>query len=359
MKKLYTYILVLLAFATNELKAQEYLYEEAYNALNEMIQDSSKYSFKNAVFAVENAYKDGLLDTIYINEKIKSLKFATQQIQANNKLKDYSYRDKHSVAQYASLYTLMTDTLNVFYEGKEYKRLPYRYDFDDIWGDDSWENMFVSKLLDTKKGNCHSLPYLYKILAEELGIDAHLALSPNHVYIKHRNLKDGWYNTELTSGYFPNDGWIMASGYIHLDAVRNGMFMKAMDNKESIALVLIDLAQGYQKKFPINDGSFILKCCETALKYYPVMANALLLKLETYKKKIEVIAESKNKQFNEVLNTSEAKPLWISINQQVQYIADLGYRQMPKEMYLDWLVSLKEEKEKYINKKITTFKNKN
>ena len=358
MKKLFIYIIVLLVLATNQLNAQEYLYEEAYNTLNEMLQDSTKYNFKNAVFEVENAYYDGVLDTMYLNSQIDFLKHLSLNVLKSAELENYKYRDKEVVSKYAALYSVMTDSIPIIRSNESYTYIPYTYDFEDVWGDEDWSNMFVSKLMSSNKGNCHSLPYLYKILAEELGINAHLALSPNHVYIKHRNLKDGWYNTELTSGYFPNDGWIMASGYIHLDAVRNGMFMKAMDDKESIALVLIDLAQGYQKKFPINDCSFILKCCETALKYYPVMANALLLRLETYKKKIELIAENKNKQFNEVLNTSEAKPLWISINQQVQYIADLGYRQMPKEMYLDWLVSLKEEKEKYVNKKITTFKNK-
>lgn len=360
MRKHIIYIFVFSAFIfTGKVKAQEHLYEEAYNTLNEMLQDSSKYSFKKAVFAVENAYEYGVLDTLTINQHIDSLKQISTALQNSRELKEYKYRDKQKVAKYASLFTIMTDTIILkTARNDELTYIPYGYDFEDVWGDENWQNMFVSKLLFTNKGNCHSLPYLYKILAEEIGVEAHLALSPNHVYIKHRNLKDGWYNTELTSGIFPNDGWIMASGYIHLDAVRNGMFMKALNDKESIALVMIDLAQGYERKFPINDGSFILKCCETALKYHPTMANALLLKLETYKKKIEYIAESKNKQFNEVLNTGEAKKIWLSINKQVQFIADLGYRQMPKEMYLDWLVSLKEEKEKYTNNKISTFKNK-
>ena len=205
--------------------------------------------------------------------------------------------------------------------------------------------MFVSKLLYTRKGNCQSLPYLYKILAEEIGVDAHLALAPNHIYIKHRNERDGWYNTELTSGFFPIDAWIMASGYVHLDGIRNGLYMKALDNKESIALILVDLAQGYEKQNP-----------ETALKYYPNLVNALLLKLETTKKKLELIAENRDKQIDEIFDDPKAKEIWIDLNQQVRHIHDLGYRQMPKEMYLDWLISLKEEKEKYTNTKVSTFK---
>jgi len=63
---------------------------------------------------------------------------------------------------------------------------PYVYDFDDFMGDKDWTKQFVTKLMRTHTGNCHSLPYLYKILCEEIGAKASLVLGPNHVYIKHR-----------------------------------------------------------------------------------------------------------------------------------------------------------------------------
>lgn len=335
--------------------AQDSSYEQAYKTLTEMLKDSTKYNFKKAVFTVENAYLDGALDTSYYSSAVSHLALLSKAVMKSNELNEYNHSDKDKVKQYASIYRVMKDSIEVIVKGKKWRWTPFSYDFNDIWGDKDWSNTFISKLIDTNSGNCHSLPYLYKILAEEIGVEAHLALAPNHVYIKQQNLKDGWYNTELTSGYFPNDGWIMASGYVHLDGVRNGMYMKALSDKESISLLLIDLAQGYQKKFPYNDISFILKCCETALKYYPTLANALLLKLETTKKELEQIAEEKNKKINEILEIPKAKVIWENLNKQVKYIHELGYRQMPKEMYLDWLVSLKKEKEKYVNKKISTF----
>ena len=338
--------------------AQNYLYEQTYQTLVEMLEDSTKYSFKKAVFSVENAYYDGELDTLFIGLELSFLKQLTTNIIKSRNLK-YNGRDKSMVAKYAALYSVMTDSLKVIRDNENYLYVPYVYDFDDIWGERDWSKMFVSKLLTTNSGNCHSLPYLYKILAEEIGADTHLALAPNHVYIKHQNLKNGWYNTELTSGYFPKDGWIMASGYVHLDGVRNGMYMKALNDQESIALVLVDLAQGYQRKFPYNDDSFVFKCLETALRYYPNLASALLLKLETTKKRLERLAEKQNKKLNEVMDNPKAQIIWKDLNNQVRYIHELGYRQMPKEMYLDWLISLKEEQDKYVNKKINTFKTQN
>lgn len=357
MKKNILIVSILVMFLTETIKAQDYHFDEAYTTLNEMLQNPAKYSFKKGVFAVENAYEFGALDTIRLNNEIKFLSNLVYSTTQSKKLKNYNFRDREKVEKYASLFTVMTDTIKVIMKGKEVEWIPYRYDFEDIWGIDNWSNMFVSKLLYTKTGNCHSLPYLYKILAEEMGETANLALAPNHIYIKHRNDKDGWYNTELTSGIFPKDGWIMASGYVHLDAIRNGMYMKALNDKESIALLLVDLAQGFQKRnSDIVDISFVLKCCNTALKYYPNLASALILKLETTKKVLEFYAEEKGKEVEQIFKEPEAQEIFRDLTLQVRNISDLGYRQMPKEMYLDWLVSLQEEREKYSNKKISTFK---
>ncbi len=341
---------------STSVQAQDYLYEEAYKSIEAMLNDETPYSFKKAVFEVENAYKQGTLDTTYYFAAIKTMAQLTKSVIESRTLKDYPHSDRKKVEQYAALYTVMKDSITVNFSEGQGKWSGFTYDFEDIWGDEEWSNMFVSKLLDTHKGNCHSLPYLYKILAEEIGTKAHLALAPNHVYIKHRNEKDGWYNTELTSGYFPIDAWIMASGYVHLDGIRNGLYMKALDDKESLALLLIDLAQGFDKRFPENDGTFILQCVEKALVYYPNYINARLLRLETKKNQLQAYAKSKNKEINEIMDDPKGKEAWIDLNRQVRAIHEMGYRQMPKEMYLDWLVSLKEEQEKYTNKKITTFK---
>jgi len=352
-------ILTLVILATTyTAHSQDDLYNEAYNTINEMLQDSTKYSFKKAVFEVEKAYHYGILDTLFLNSEINKITKICKQIIKQRNLKDYQYKDKSKVEKYASLYTVMTDTIPMKMGNDDYIYVPFSYDFNDIWGVTDWQNMFVSKLLMTGSGNCHSLPYLYKILAEEIEVDAHLTLAPNHIYIKHQSIKNGWYNTELTSGIFPNDSWIMASGYVHLDGIRNGLYMKPLTNRESIALILVDLAQGYEKRIPLNDGVFILKCLKTALNESPNLITALLMKLETNKKELERFALSKNKEINQVMEFPKGRAMWQDLNQQVRHITELGYRQMPKDMYIDWLVSLKTEKDKYTNENINTFKTK-
>lgn len=343
MKKYLLLFLYLIFTFSAVAQSQEKLYEESFSKLDDMLADGKKYNFKQAVFSVENASLNGKLDMVEVDKEIHILTALCNSL-VENRFLAYVENDKKDVNKWASAYQVMCDSIPIIIQEKEYKYIPFRYDFNDVFGNQDISNMFVSKLFYTRKGNCHSLPYLYKILCEEQGTTAHLALAPNHVYIKHQNKKNGWYNTELTSGIFPNDAWLMASGFIHIDAIKNGVYMKALNNNESIALVMIDLANAYQKSFPENDGTFLLKCANAAIKAYPNFGTALILRAELHKKQVE--KES---------SPEKAKLAFKLLEKEYAYIHEIGYRFMPEEMYLNWLVSLKAERDKYENKKLDTF----
>ncbi len=113
--------------------------------------------------------------------------------------------------------------------------------------------------------------------------------------------------------------------------------MEVWDDQKMLALCLIDLAQGYQRRLgTLTDLNFILNCCKTALKYYPNYINALVLQ-----------AETKTQQFETLISNSEAKSsrshlLFSKLTKLYTHIRNFGYRAIPKAMYLKWLVSLKE-----------------
>lgn len=355
MKQIFT-LLFSLSIFYQAAKAQDYLYQQSFELINDMLEGKEPYSFKKAVFSVENAYHQGRLDTVNFEYRI-DFRVNLAKSLMKSRILNYQGKDIETISKYAALFTVMNDTIPVLDKNEnKHLHIPFSYDFDDPFGYDTWQSMFVSKLLDTKKGNCHSLPYLYKILAEELGVEAHLALAPNHVYIKHRSERYGWYNTELTSGIFPIDAWLMASGYVHIDAIRNGVYMKALNKYESLALCLIDLAQGYQRQ-DIYDLGFVIECADKALEYYPNFVNAMILKTEAKGKIIENILYLKNTDFTDATNYPETQNILLEIQSQLRVIHELGYRQMPEDMYLNWLVSLKQEREKYANKKISIFNN--
>lgn len=339
---LITTLFFLFCFCAVAQKQSEH-FTQSYALLDAMLNDEVEYSFKDAVFSVENAYLDGKLNKSEFEKELSIYVNLCNSLLKSRVLK-YSEKDRETMNKWAAIFTVMTDSIPLHIQDEQYVYTPFSYDFKDVFGHQDKANLFVSKLLKTRKGNCQSLPYLYKILAEELGVGANLALAPNHVYIKHNSERHGWYNTELTSGIFPNDAWIMASGFVHVDAITNGVYMKALDNKGSIALLLVDLAENYNAKYPNNDGSFALQCAERAIAVYPNFAKALILK-----------AEGNKVQWQNETDEERKKEIWANLEQQLFHIHNLGYRQMPEEMYLNWLVSLKTEREKYENKNLNNY----
>lgn len=327
-------------------------YSLAADSLEKMLQGEGKLDFSRAVFLTEQAYLAEPITYERFQSEIHLLAFlAEKTFQQQISSLAYDYSDKNRIGRYAAVFSVMMDTLEVQHNDTIWALPPFHYDFEDVFGDRDWSQMFISKLLATRRGNCHSLPYLYKILCEELGVRAHLALAPNHVYIKHYAEKTGWYNTELTSATFPVDAWLMASGYISLPAIQNGIYLDTLSEQESIALCVVDLAQGYAHKHPNHDGSFVLRCCKLALQYFPDCIPALLLQADTYAKQFQALAQQ-----NPESPSPETTQAFEKMNQAYAHIHQLGYRQMPKEMYADWLLSLQMEKEKYVNPNVATFK---
>lgn len=332
------------------------IYREAFGELKSMLAGETAMSFKRAVFITENAYLENQMSFDDFDQQVHLLAALCRNIAFQNPI-IYNETDKAEVNKYAAVFRLMTDSVKFTLDTTNYfVSEPYRYDFDDFWGEKRWEKMFVTKLLRTHAGNCHSLPFLYKILCEELGGHAYLAMAPNHIYIKQWSKKTGWYNTELTSRYFPIDAWIMASGYVHLSSVQNRLYMDTLSQQQSIAVCLTDLAKGFQRKFP-DDIEFVDECVSTALKYYPNYINALLLKAEISKRRFErLMSKAGAKYPSDLFHDPESKELFQFMEARYMEIHSLGYRMMPREMYISWLSDLRHEKDKYLNKTvISTF----
>ena len=317
-------------------------YTKAYDELNQMLRGTAPTSLKRAVYLTENAFFDNSLPyQDYLNE-IDKLTRLTQAVAASDAplYARYEGKDRQQLILASSIYRVLKDSL--FFEGPDKRRqlikAPYTYDLEDFWGEQNWTKMFVTKVLLTQTGNCHSLPTLYKILADELGVKAYLALAPNHTYIKQWNDKMGWYNTELTTGQFPVDSEIKWNSYIKTETIAAGIYMDTLSPRETIAYVVTDLAQGYIKKSGYEDINHPLAWLETALQYYPDYINALILKAELKKKLYEkAMAEKGARHFSKLWKDRSQKSKFDELEQEYLRIHQLGYRRMPKEMYLNWL----------------------
>jgi hypothetical protein len=143
-------------------------YQKAYQLLKGMLEDSLALSFKKAVFVTENAYLNEQLEYEGYETAISQMAAWCKTIAENRSLL-YGQEDKDEIEKLAAVFTFMADTIPILQEGDTLYHLPFGYDFEDIWGEQDWSKMLISKLMATGTGNCHSLPYLYKILADELG----------------------------------------------------------------------------------------------------------------------------------------------------------------------------------------------
>ena len=354
MKNVLVFILISIS---SSVRGQEInTYAQAYTQLKEMLEGKTSISFKKAVFTVENAFFDNSLDYKIFEQQIKNLTGLAKGFYNSNSLTNYEFQDSVEYAKNGAIFKIMTDTLFLI-EGFPI-HYPFSYDFDDFFGEQDWSKQFITKLLNTHSGNCHSMPYLYKILAEELNTKAYLAFAPNHLYIKQRskNPEIGFYNTELTSKCFPIDAWIMTSGYVSIETIISKIYMDTLGDKQSIAINLVDLAEGYQRKGFVN-FDFVLKCCDLALEYYPNYVNGLLLRAETLKAKYMDIMDLYNTDNpSDIMTNNETILLFRKIEEAYAHLIELGYREVPQSIYLKWLEELANNLEKYNNQKINNFK---
>ena len=315
---------------------------KAFGELQQMLEGQRPMSIKRAVFLYENAYDPTIRWEDYnkeIDDLVEHVGYSLNKLpEANDPL-----------AKNLALFRFFTDTLAVGYPGfeKPVVSYPMLYDFNDFWGREDIRNVFVSKLLKTGTGQCHSLPLLYLILSEEIGARAHLAFSPNHSYIKFQDEYKRWYNVELTNGMFTSDQFILYSGYVNAIALQNKMYTVPLTNKEVVAQSVNDLAIAYIARFGYDD--FVQACTNLALKHSRRSMTPHLLYHNLYKAKLDhVIAQYRayGMSVEEFKKDSLAQQIIAQIKGVQKHLEKLGFADMPAEQYQDWLNSVREESRK-------------
>ena len=325
--------------STDYISSAKY-YSSAYKELNAMLDGAIPMNLKRAVFTVENAYYNNTKSYEQFCKKIDNLVFITKQV-----LKQEGLNANNSLSCHYAIQKLFSDTI-VYTDinGKKKTFFPLSYDFDDYWGDKDYSKMFVSKLLNTKTGQCHSLPLLYLLIANELKAEAYLAIAPNHTYIKYpvgRTL----YSFECTNGRQTSDDWMVAGGYISTFAQKNKIYLAPLSLKETIAECLVDLSTGYWFKFGYDN--FSMQCAQTVLKFYP---NCISAMITIDNVGIATCANTAKKYnyppYSEYQKYPELQQQFDYVNKLDEQIDNTGYMKPSKEDYAKWLATANEEKQK-------------
>jgi hypothetical protein len=223
---------------------------------------------------------------------------------------------------------------------------PYQYDFENFMSDTDLESAMVSRLLKTRKGNCRSLPYLYKILADEIGVEAFIALAPMHSYVKHRDEQGNWWNLEMTTGSFSRSSFIMETFNVSEVAIESGLYMKSLSDIESVAYCIFELIGWYEHKTGRYSDDFVRKCYETGLQYYP---NSLLLVSKANDLKFRLDSKMTDMGFNnyrDIIPYPELMNEFKIADSVFQYLWQIGHSTIKPEEYEKIVNEIKEKQTK-------------
>lgn len=150
-------------------------YERAYGEIAAMLNGSDSICLKRAVFLPEWAYVgDDLSYTSYCVCLDTMARMLRNFITANR-------LNNIPIGAHIALFEFFVRP----YAMNGYK--PFDYEFEDCNGDVDFTNTFVTKLMRTHRGQCRSLPLLYKLLANEIEAEAYIAYAPRHTFVRHRN----------------------------------------------------------------------------------------------------------------------------------------------------------------------------
>lgn len=168
----------------------------------------------------------------------------------------------------------------LFDKGDWNNQQPFVYDLDDPLGR-KIENKLLPNFIETKKGNCVSMPFLFLILGKKMGIDVVASTAPLHIFVRFKDdLTGDVWNVETTNGGNPaRNVWYIQQFGITEQAIRNGVFLKDLTNKETISLMLMEVEQFYIEN---KEYEKALEICDLALNYYPNYAYALARKGNAY-----------------------------------------------------------------------------
>lgn len=314
----------------------------AFEEINGMLNGKDTLNLGRAVFLVENAWHNNKYD---YNDYQKGIKASIDF--CNRKIQDEKLDKNDNLVKNMMLFRYISDTLQIKEDSyKNQIHYPIRYNYDDYDSQTSYDSHFVTTLMQTGVGQCHSMPLYYLVLAEEIGAEAYWAFSPRHSFVKIQDRRGNWHNLELTCKAILSDAHYMNTSYIKAEALQNKIYLEPMDKTNVIAEMLLELARGYYGKYGLDN--FYLQCLDTAEQYLKNDLNARILRA-TYETRLTLtLANLLNAPKPEMMQelSPESYKHYELMQSQYKKIDDMGYEELPASIYAMWLDHIAKEKQK-------------
>lgn len=315
-------------------------FHNARKEILEMLDGKRTISLKRAVFVTENAFFGNKMKYDEFDAAIQNLKHICLL-----KMKEEKLDINDGLAKLMMAFRILSEVVEVKEPGSEKTIVhhPMKYDFEDYNADMNTSNYMVSKLLSQNTGQCHSMPLLFLILAEELDTEAFWCFSPSHSFIKFKDEQNRWYNIELTQGAIVTDDFYMNSGFIKSKAIQTGIYLKPRTLKQTVAHMLNDLSfyyiarYGYDR-FVDENSNLVIRYSPSDLTAYQHYANICTAQA------LYVINACGRPPKERLPEYPQAYNLFNRMLQSYEKIDSLGYEDMPAEMYHNWLKQLDKAK---------------
>jgi len=170
----------------------------------------------------------------------------------------------------------------------------FQYDLSDPLGEKP-ANRLLSTYLKTRRGNCISMPILFLALADRLGLHVTLSTAPMHEFVKYvDDPTRKAYNLETTSGALPaRDAWYRQKLPMTDEAIKNGLYLKTLTRKQSVAVMAEPLIEHYRNA---GDYGTAIALSDLVLNEYPEFPIALLKRGNAYQGLIDSEFQAKYPQ---------------------------------------------------------------
>lgn len=168
----------------------------------------------------------------------------------------------------------------IYDEGAWNAGQPFTYDHADPYGVDL-QNKLLATYLDTRKGNCVSMPILHLIVAERLGLNVSLSTAPLHVFVRYTNPTNGRsLAIEATSGGNPTrEVWYHERMGVTDQQVENGIYLGVLTKRETIAVMASTVTEWLMSQGRYEEA---IEVADVLLEYYPKDIHAVLFRGSAY-----------------------------------------------------------------------------
>ena len=146
---------------------------------------------------------------------------------------------------------------------------PFAYDLVDPLGKNP-VNRYMTKYIYSRLGNCVTMPQLFMILGQRIGLDMTLSLAPLHSFVKFTDDEGRQWNLEATSGAgFTRDLWYRKNLPMTDKAVSSGIYLRALSREETVAAMASTLVSEFLNNDRPEDA---IAVSQVILRHYPGFA---------------------------------------------------------------------------------------